>query len=80
MQMLIIDRDLNPSNFGTQYEYTDCPVQNNFATQGCTGCDATTDFCTNVPSAYIGGYLLNEMGGGPQYVYCDDGHDLIATN
>ena len=72
--------DLNPSHFGTEYEYTDCDVQNHFATQGCTQCDATTDFCTNVPSTYMGGYLLNSLAEGPQYVFCNDGHDTIDPN
>ena len=73
-------RDLNPSHFGTRYEYTDCDVQDHFATLGCTQCDASTDFCTNVPSSYLGGYLLNSLADGSQYVYCDDGHTLINTN
>ncbi len=73
-------RDLNPSHFGTQYEYTDCDVQSHFATQGCKKCDFTSDWCTNVPASYLGGYLLNPSAEAPQYVFCNNDHDTLTPN
>ena len=48
----------NLASLGSDSEFTDCPTQAGYVVNGCKGCPDGS-FDVNVPSGYIGAYLVN---------------------